>query len=117
MHIRWSEVRPQQVKPGVVRRQVEAERVFLALYDYAPDEHLGPMKTHRHPHEQVGILLEGEMELQVGDAVLPMVSGQCYHVPGDVEHGARPGRSGAVVLNFYIAPNAAWQAVYREQNS
>lgn len=41
---------------------------------------------HSHPHTQVDYLLEGEIDMQVGDEVRRMHAGDIVQVPGNVSH-------------------------------
>lgn len=41
---------------------------------------------HSHPHTQVDYLLEGEIDMQVGDEVRRMHAGDIVQAPGNVPH-------------------------------
>lgn len=43
---------------------------------------------HAHPHEQAGVLLEGKLELTIGDEIRVLKPGDLYLVPGGVQHRA-----------------------------
>ncbi|MEZ4554980.1 MAG: cupin domain-containing protein [Caldilineaceae bacterium] len=44
-----------------------------------------------HPHEQGGIVVEGEMELTIGDETRLLKVGDMYIAPGGVEHSVVAG--------------------------
>lgn len=44
---------------------------------------------HRHPHEQTVIVLEGELELHVGDETHRLTPGSVFAIPGNVPHSGR----------------------------
>jgi len=44
--------------------------------------------AHRHPHEQVFIMLSGRMEFRLGDERRTCVKGDLCVIPGGVEHEA-----------------------------
>ena len=46
----------------------------------------GVQGRHSHPHTQVDYLLEGEIDMQVGDEVRRMHAGDIVQVPGNVPH-------------------------------
>jgi hypothetical protein len=50
--------------------------------------------VHSHPHEQIGLVLEGVQVLIVGGREHQLGVNEAYVVPGGVEHGGRgrPGR-------------------------
>lgn len=48
---------------------------------------IGEVPLHSHG-EQWGIVIEGEMELTIGDSTRRYGPGDSYHIPAGVEHGA-----------------------------
>ena len=44
---------------------------------------------HSHPHEQIGYLVSGAMELTVGGERREVRPGDSWCIPGGVEHGAQ----------------------------
>ena len=48
---------------------------------------IGEVPLHSHG-EQWGIVVEGEMELTIGDRTQLYRPGDSYHIPAGVEHGA-----------------------------
>jgi len=46
---------------------------------------------HVHPHEQGGVVIEGEMEMGIGKEVKLLRPGDMYIIPGNVEHYAKCG--------------------------
>lgn len=77
---------PKELAPGIKARTFWGEKMLLAVVDLDPRVHL-PM--HSHPHEQVGIVLEGEIEFTVGGKKKILKPGDVYVIPGGVEHEAR----------------------------
>jgi len=45
-----------------------------------------PTPPHSHPHEQMGILLEGEGPLYIGDEVKEICKGTSFYVPPNSPH-------------------------------
>jgi quercetin dioxygenase-like cupin family protein len=66
---------------------------------------------HQHPHEQAGYVLEGLLNLQVGDAVWPLTPGDAYVLPGGTPHGATTGPEGCVVLDVFAPPREDYLAL------
>ena len=56
---------------------------------------------HTHPHEQAGILVEGELEMGIGDEVKILHPGDIYIIPGDLEHYAKTSSIAAVALDIF----------------
>lgn len=59
---------------------------------------------HAHPHEQLGLVLEGEIEMTIGDETRTVGSGSAYVVPGGVRHAGVGGPAGCLVLDVFSPP-------------
>lgn len=62
--------------------------------------------NHRHPHEQVGLVIEGEIMMTIDGETQRLTPGHCYCIAGDIEHGAVGGPDGAVVVDIFSPPRA-----------
>lgn len=56
---------------------------------------------HTHPHEQGGIIVEGELEMGIGGEVRVLKPGDMYIIPGDVEHYAKGQAAKAIALDIF----------------
>jgi unsaturated pyranuronate lyase len=56
---------------------------------------------HQHPHEQLGVMLEGALELTLGDETRLLRPGDAYTIPPDLPHSARTLDEGCVVLDVF----------------
>jgi quercetin dioxygenase-like cupin family protein len=59
---------------------------------------------HQHPHEQLGIMLEGALELTIGDETRLIRPGDAYTIPPNLPHSARTHDEGCVVLDIFTPP-------------
>jgi quercetin dioxygenase-like cupin family protein len=55
---------------------------------------------HDHPHEQVGYIVSGRMELTIGDDVRELGPGDAYLMPSNVPHHTRALEDTVVVDVF-----------------
>ncbi len=46
------------------------------------------LPAHDHPHEQIGFLVSGKIELAIGDEVFSVNPGDSWCIPGGVQHAA-----------------------------
>jgi quercetin dioxygenase-like cupin family protein len=69
--------------PGVQIQTAAMERMMLSLVDLAPNS---VVQEHAHPHEQVGILLEGRAIFWIGGEEKTLSPGDMYRIPGNVRH-------------------------------
>ena len=90
-----------ELAPGARARTPYGERVMLSRLELEADS---VVPTHHHPHEQAGMLLEGEMELTIGDETRLCRPGDMFIIPGGVPHRARPINGPAVVLDVFSPP-------------
>ena len=80
-----STVTPQQIFPGVQIRAPYGENLMLSVVAFAADTEV---TLHSHPHEQAGVMLEGRMELTIGDESRVLSPGEFYIIPPNTPHRA-----------------------------
>ena len=59
------------------------------------------VERHSHPHEQLGILLEGELHFEIGDERRTVQPGGMWRIPGGVEHTATAGDAPVKALDVF----------------
>jgi quercetin dioxygenase-like cupin family protein len=69
--------------PGVQIQTCAAERMMLSVVDLAPHS---IVEEHAHPHEQVGMVLQGRATFFIGDEQKTLQAGDLYRIPGNVRH-------------------------------
>lgn len=69
--------------PGVQIRTAAAEKMMLSVVDLKPH---AVVEEHAHPHEQVGMVLEGRAVFYIGDEQQTLQAGDLYRIPGHVRH-------------------------------
>lgn len=74
--------------PGVTIHTVAGEQLMISMVDLEPNSEVA---MHSHPHEQMGYLLEGELDFTIGDERRTVKAGEFWRIPGGVEHGCRAG--------------------------
>ena len=77
-----------EMLPGVRRQTVAVgERAHLVRITADAGSTVPP---HNHPHEQIGTLLSGEMEMTIGDAEPRILhAGEGWAISGGVTHSVR----------------------------
>ena len=76
----------KELVPGINAKTFWADKMLAAVVDLDPNVHL---PRHSHPHEQLGIVIEGQIEFIVADEKQILGPGEIYVIPGGVEHEAR----------------------------
>ena len=59
------------------------EKMMLSLVEFQPG---AVVEEHSHPHEQMGMLLEGRARFFVGGEERILSPGDMWRIPGDVKH-------------------------------
>jgi quercetin dioxygenase-like cupin family protein len=97
-----------RVWDGVHARRVEGDRVTLAIVELDPD---AVVPEHRHPAEQNGMVLRGQMTFRVGDEERLLGPGGTWRIRGDVPHSAIAGPDGAEVIDVFSPIRSDWDAL------
>ncbi len=87
--------------PGFEMQAIVGGRLMANWVRIAPNTE---MPEHEHPHEQLGVLLEGALELTIGDETRLLRAGTAYIIPGGVRHWARTLEEGCLVLDVFTPP-------------
>ena len=89
---------PKELATGVNTRTFWGENVRMSIVDFDPN---CVVPHHTHPHEQAGIMLEGELDMKIGGEEKHIKQGDVYIIPGNVVHGGRAGSSPARALDIF----------------
>ncbi len=100
------EMGARKLCPGVTARIAWGEKIMFSLVTLEPD---AAVPEHSHPHEQMGMLVSGAMELRIDGASHALSAGQIYLVPGGVLHSAHAGPGGAVALDAFAPPREEYK--------
>lgn len=92
--------------PGFLVHVVSGQRSMLSHVILKPGAE-APM--HNHSEEQMGIVLEGEFEMTIGDETRLLKKGDMYLVPANTTHGGVARADGAVVLDAFSPPREAYK--------
>lgn len=84
--------------PGVTIRTCAAERMMLSYVDLAPG---AVVAEHSHPHEQVGMVLEGQALFVIGGEEKLLGKGDMYRIPGGVPHRVVAQAEPVVALDIF----------------
>jgi quercetin dioxygenase-like cupin family protein len=102
-----AELRPFTVAPGISMRALVGTAAMMNWVTLEPG---AVVPTHSHPNEQLGLVLEGAMELTIGDETRVLGPGDAYLAPPDVPHMATAQADGCLVLDVFAPPRADYAA-------
>jgi quercetin dioxygenase-like cupin family protein len=98
------------VLAGVRIRIIAGPQLMLSIVDFDDDT---TVPTHQHPHEQAGTVLQGTVEMWIGDERRLLSAGDAYLVPGGTPHGARSVGGPARVLDAFHPVREEYLALFQ----
>lgn len=96
--VRASDVEPVEMVPGVWRRTLSwGERLMVV---HVTLEEGAVVPAHRHSHEQITYIVEGELSMDVEGRTCVLRAGDSLLFPSNVEHGATALQRTLVIDTF-----------------
>ena len=96
-----SQLSPRAIAPGAAIRTMWGERIMISLVDLEP---ASQVPAHTHPHEQMGMVLEGSMTMIIGGESRVLGVGDAYLIPSGIEHSVTTGSASTRVLDIFSPP-------------
>ena len=87
--------------PGVTRRAVWLNQVMVTFFEFEPH---AVVPEHRHPHEQISVVIEGAMIFRLGDETRTLRAGEGACIPANMPHGATVLGARTVVYDSWSPP-------------
>jgi len=84
--------------PGVTIYTTHGDHLMLSLVEFEPH---AVVEAHSHPHEQMGLMLEGEAEFIVGGESRLVRAGELWRIPGNVVHKVIAGDKPVKALDVF----------------
>jgi quercetin dioxygenase-like cupin family protein len=92
------DAKPIQVLPGLTRRTL-AQGQSMMVCEFIFDSNV-TVPIHSHPHEQVGFIIEGTVEMNINGEKYILTKGDSYFAPSNVSHGAYTLEPAIIVDTF-----------------
>ena len=92
-----NDVKQRELAPGVMLRTMWGEKVMLSVVEIDANSEV-PM--HEHPHEQAGMVLEGEFDFTIGGVTTQGQAGR--HLHHSRRGRARSGGYGSAIEGPWI---------------
>ena len=80
-----NEVKKKLLTAGILGQYVHGESTTLGWVTIQAGSKL---PAHHHPHEQITLMLEGKMEMHIGDETIMLVPGVVKVIPSNTPHSA-----------------------------
>jgi quercetin dioxygenase-like cupin family protein len=88
----------KQLAPGVLAKTFWGDKMLMSMVEFEPNSVVG---NHSHPHEQTGVVLEGELTFIIGGQKRVLKPGDMYVIPGGVEHSATAANGRVKALDVF----------------
>lgn len=99
MGFRHMDVLPErEIFKGIHLRIVPGDKLMFSFVRFDPN---ATVPTHQHPHEQIGIVLEGELEMWIDNDRRTIRKGETYVIPSQIPHGAQTKSTPCLVLDAF----------------
>ena len=79
------EIKKKELTAGITGQYVHGEK---STFGYVTIEKGSALPAHKHPHEQVTMMIEGKMEMTIGDEIYMLLPGTIQVIPSNVMHSA-----------------------------
>lgn len=100
-HHTIADLNSKNLAPGVDINVLTGEKMTMVVFYIAPG---ADVPEHSHPHEQIGTVLKGSLELIIGDEKKVVKPGDCWCVPSNVVHRGHCLEEATEVLECFSPP-------------
>lgn len=104
-YIDLNEIAPRELVPGYHARFVHTDNMTMAFWKVDAG---AVLSEHKHPHEQITTVLEGEFELTVAGEKYICKPGSAVVIPGNVPHSA-VALTACQILDTFYPPRAEFK--------
>ncbi len=87
----------EEFRPGIWSRVESGAKLTMAIMEISPNKE-GP--SHDHVFDQCGIVIEGEIEISVGDEKKLLKPMETYFIPAGRPHGWKTYSSAAKIVDM-----------------
>lgn len=92
------EIRPYTLAAGVLGRPIFGSGATVNVVELEAN---AVVPEHSHPHEQIGFVLRGVMEMTIDGETRQLAPMEGFVIPGGVAHAGRSGPEGATVVDVF----------------
>jgi quercetin dioxygenase-like cupin family protein len=101
-----AEIKPLPIWKGILARSCEGRQMTFAVAEL---EASAIAAKHQHPYEQIGLVLQGSCDFEVGGERRQLNVGDTYVIPAMVPHETVAGPSGCVLIDVFAPTRADWR--------
>lgn len=95
------DIQAKEIAPGVTIRVIPGHHMTMVQFSLDKG---APIPEHSHPHEQMGAVIEGRMEMKIGETRRIVTPGSAWQIPSNVVHSGQCLDDGTVVVECFSPP-------------
>ena len=92
-------IKLDEFRPGVLSKIESGKNLTMAFMEIAPHKE---GTAHDHPFDQCGIVIEGEIEMSVGEDKKLLKPMETYFIPAGVNHNWKTSSLPAKILDIVV---------------
>jgi quercetin dioxygenase-like cupin family protein len=101
-----NETKPIPVLPGLVRKTLaQCPSMMICEFTFKANVEI---PLHAHPHEQVGYLVEGQVEMTIDGKKNILNKGDSYYAPSNIPHGVYTLKP-SIIIDTFSPPREDYQ--------
>ena len=85
-----------EFRPGIFSKIESGKSLTMAVMEIAPGKEGA---AHEHPFDQCGMVVEGEIEMSIGDEKKLLKSMETYFIPAGINHNWKTFTSSTKILD------------------
>jgi quercetin dioxygenase-like cupin family protein len=101
-----ADINPLPIWGGIVARVCEGRQMTFAVAEL---DAFAVAAMHQHSNEQVGLILQGTCDFEIGGECRRLNVGDTYVIPANVPHEAVAGPVGCVLIDVFAPTRDEWQ--------
>jgi quercetin dioxygenase-like cupin family protein len=88
-----------EFRPGIRSKLESGSNLTMAIMEIAPNKEGA---AHDHPFDQCGVVIEGEIEMSVGEEKKLLKPMETYFIPAGVKHNWKTMALSAKILDIVV---------------
>jgi quercetin dioxygenase-like cupin family protein len=89
----------EEFRPGIWSKIESGKNLMMAVMEIAPNKE---GTAHEHPFDQCGVVVEGEIEMSVGEDKKLLKPNETYFIPAGINHNWKTFTSSARILDVVV---------------
>jgi quercetin dioxygenase-like cupin family protein len=92
-------LRLEEFRPGILSQVESGSNLTMAFMEISPNKEGA---EHQHPFDQCGIVVEGEIEMSIGEEKRLLKPMETYFIPAGIRHSWKTAQSPAKILDIVL---------------